>query len=54
MGYPQLVTHIDSEKDPFLKSDVNIDKGVSDANFLDNFKLWFRMMKDIEAEIGWR
>ncbi|MFW2541315.1 YbjN domain-containing protein [Primorskyibacter sp. 2E107] len=45
--------YLDDEMDPFLQMDVNVDYGVSEKNFVDNFKMWTRVMKDFEDYIDW-
>ncbi|WP_425100288.1 YbjN domain-containing protein [Tropicibacter sp. S64] len=45
--------YLDDEMDPFLQMDVNVDYGVSEQNFVDNFKMWTRVLKDFEDFIDW-
>ncbi|WP_168797874.1 YbjN domain-containing protein [Pacificoceanicola onchidii] len=45
--------YLDDEMDPFLQMDVNLDYGVSDENFVDNFKMFTRLIGDFEDFIDW-
>lgn len=47
------VVYLDDEMDPFLQMDLNIDYGVSEENFLDNFKMWTKVMGEFEDFIDW-
>lgn len=44
---------LDDEMDPFLQMDMNIDFGVSEKNFVDNFTLWTQMIESFEEFIDW-
>ncbi len=37
--------HLDSENDPYIQMDVNLDHGVSDENFVDTFSYWLTVLE---------
>ncbi|WGW05390.1 YbjN domain-containing protein [Tropicibacter oceani] len=45
--------YLDDEMDPYLQMDVNIDHGVSEDNFVDNYKMWTKVMGEFEEFIDW-
>ncbi len=45
--------HLDDEGDPHLTMDMNIDYGVTEENFVDNFKIWVSVQDDFEKFIDW-
>jgi hypothetical protein len=45
--------HVDDEGDPFLKYDVDLDGGVTPANFVDTLKLWESLLGDFIHHINW-
>ncbi len=46
--------HIDRDGDPILTYDVNLDNGVTRANFDDTFSLWIDVIVgDFKEHIGW-
>ena len=45
--------YYDTEFDPFLEYDVNLDGGVSEANFADSLDIWNIILGDFIEEIGW-
>lgn len=45
--------YLDDERDPFLQMDVNLDRGVTAANFRDTFDLWRLLVEDFEEHIDW-
>ncbi len=45
--------YLDEENDPYLQMDVNIDYGVTEENFVDNFNLYTRLLEDFEDYIDW-
>lgn len=46
-------TYLDDEMDPYLQMDVNMDYGISEENFVDNFKMWTKVMGQFEDFIDW-
>ena len=45
--------YLDEEDDPFLQMDLNIDYGVTDKNFIDNVKMYVRLVGKFEDYIDW-
>lgn len=45
---------LDGDGDPFISMSVNLDYGVSTANFQDSFDYWLLVMREFEAFIEWR
>lgn len=45
---------LDENSDPFISMPVNLDYGVSTANFQDSFDFWLLVMEEFEAFIGWQ
>ena len=47
--------HLDSEKDPILELDVDLDDGgMSPLLFIDNLEFWTTAMANFEKQIGYR
>ena len=44
---------LDAENDPFLRMDLNLAYGVSEANFRDNFDLWRIVLEQFVIFIDW-
>ena len=45
--------YLDDEQDPFLQMDMNIDGGVSEANFTDNLEIWRSSLSAFKDYIDW-
>lgn len=43
--------YIGKDKDPWIEMDVNLNKGVTDANLRDNFEFWRSVMSGFENEV---
>lgn len=44
---------VDEEGDPRFQMDVNLDRGVTEANFRDTIYLWNQVLAAFLAHIGW-
>ena len=42
---------LDSDNDPWLKMRLNLDKGVTRENLVDNFAWWFVLTEDFEEKV---
>ena len=46
--------YLDAEGDPFVDYAVNLDFGVTRANFEDSFDWWLVVLRDFKSHIGFR
>lgn len=44
---------IDDENDPYLEMDINLDGGVTEANFRDSLDIWNEILADYLVHIDW-
>ncbi|MGB8812966.1 MAG: YbjN domain-containing protein [Paracoccaceae bacterium] len=46
--------YLDSEKDPYIELDVNLDLGgVTEENLRDTLEIWDRLVSDFKTHIDW-